>query len=440
MGGRRSLGAFTAALLAACILPSHVAAQQSMPAYGRISINFMTGGATDLVNGGPAVTFQQVISSFTYRTPEPKNEGAEFAFDARGANYPGGVRQNRMSIYDGYVGIRLDGGHVLVRGGQMWITDLGGLGSVAGGLIEVRRQSSPGAVRIRFGAFTGLEPSTLDIDYAPGVRKFGGYVAFDGSGARRQVIGYVNVQDHGLTERSVLTFTNYLPVAHKLFLYQAGEYDLTGVAGNGGGHLSYFLTNASAYLSPRVELQGTYHRCRSIDARSLALDVLQGTPIATSRVEGLFYESIGSRVWVTVMPHVRVNAGYSHDRTNSQDAQTNRYQLGANAWNLHGFDFYITRSLISATSHSYSAWDASLGRNVGSRIYLTGDYSTNLSSIRLIDDRGIFTIDHRPRTKRYGVSALSHLTRHFSLLSTVDQTDDGQIRDQRFLLGVTIRF
>lgn len=440
MPGLRFSRISAVALALWCVFAPPSAAQQALPAYGRVSINFMTGGTKDVANGTEAVSFQQIISSFTYRTPEPQEDGVEFAFDARGANYPGGVRQNRLSVYDGFVGVRLGGGQVLVRGGQMWITDIGGLGSVAGGLLEVRRQLSPGGTRIRFAAFTGLEPSTLDIDYVAGVRKFGGYVAFDSGTARRQVVGYVNIQNHGLTERSVLTFTNFLPVAQKLFVYQAGEYDLAGIAGNGGGRLSYFLTNATANINPRVELQGTYHRGRSVDTRSLAFDMLAGTPIATSRVEGLFYESIGGRIWVTVVPHVRANAGYSHDRTNSQDAQSRRYQLGVNAWNLRGFDLYVNRSSITGTARAYSTWDASLGRNVGSRLYLTGDYSTNLSSIRLFDDRGIFTIEHRPRTRRYGLSALSNFSRRYSVLCTIDRTDDGQIRDQRMLVGLTIRF
>jgi hypothetical protein len=265
-------------------------------------------------------------------------------------------------------------------------------------------------------------------------------VAFEGGTARRQVIGYVNVRNKGITERSVLTFLNFLPVGRKVFLYQSGEYDLAGVGGNGGARLSYFLTNARASAGPRVELQGTYHRGRSVDTRSLALDVLQGAPIATRRIEGLFYESVGGRVWVTVVPHLRLTAGYSSDRTNSDDARTRRYQLGGNAWNLRGFDAYVTRSSIAGASRTYSAWDASIGRNAGSRLYLSADYSTNLSSVRMIDDRGIFTIEHRPRTRRYGVSALANLARRYSLLVTLDRTVDGEITDQRQLAGLTVRF
>jgi hypothetical protein len=141
-----------------------------------------------------------------------------------------------------------------------------------------------------------------------------------------------------------------------------------------------------------------------------------------------------------VVPHVRLNAGYSSDRTNSTDARTRRYQIGGNAWNLLGFDVYVTRSSISGTTRTYSAWDASVGRNITARLYLTGDFSTNLSSVRLIDDRGLFTLEHRPRTRRYELSALTNLTRHYSLLFTVDCTQDSEVTEQRFLGGLTVRF
>lgn len=429
-----------AGLAAGCLLTTSASAQQAMPAYGRLTVYFTSGNVKDTTSEGTDTSFQEVITSMTWRSAEAENGGPEFAFDGRGAAYPGMERDSRMSIYDGYVGYRTMGGRVGVRGGQMWINDLGGLGSLAGGLVEVRRQSTPTSNRLRVGAFSGVEPSTLDISYVPNVRKTGGYVAFEGGTARRQVIGYVNVRNKGLTERSVVTFLNYLPVGRNLFLYQSGEYDLQGVGGNGGRRLSYFLTNARVSAGSRIELQGTYHRGRSVDTRSLALDVLQGTPIATRRIEGLFYESLGGRVWVTVVPHVRLNAGYSSDRTNSNDARTRRYQLGGNAWNLRGFDAYLTRSSITGPSRTYAAWDASLGRNVGSRLYLSGDYSTNLSSVRMIDERGVFTLEHRPRTRRYAISALANLARHYSLLITVDRTEDGEMTDQRQLAGLTVRF
>ena len=434
-----SLRRLVLVFMATLVVGGTAAAQQAMPAYGRLSIYFTSGVTKETANPGEDVNINEVITSMTWRSPEARNGGPEFALDARGAAYPGMTRKSRMSVYDGYVGFSTEGGRVLVRGGQMWLNEMGGLGSVAGGLVEVRRPVSTGT-RMRIGAFSGVEPSTMEITFVPDVRKFGGYVAFDGGTARRQVIGYVTVRNQNITERSVVTFTNFLPVGRKVFLYQAGEYDLVGVAGNGGRRLSYFLTNARASAGSRIELQGTYHRGRSVDTRSLALDVLQGAAVSTQRVEGLFYESVGGRVWVTVVPHVRVNAGYSSDRTNSTDARSRRYQLGGNAWNLRGFDVYVTRSSITGSTRTYSAWDASVGRSVGARFYVTGDFSTNLSSVRLIDDRGLFTLEHRPRTRRYGVSTLANLTRHYSLLFTVDRTQDSDVTEQRFLAGLTLRF
>jgi hypothetical protein len=424
--------------------PCTALAQQALPAWGRISIFVQSGTVTDNRAGGEAdrgdIRFNEVMTSFAWRSREAVDGGAEFAFDGRGAMYPGTERRNRMSVYDGYVGYRAAGGRLGVRGGQMWLNELGGLGAIAGVLVEGRRkpEASDGGT-FRVGVFGGLEPSTLELEYAPGIRKAGGYVAYDGARARRHVLGYAQVRNRNLIERSVITTTNYLPVGQRLFVYQAGEYDLTGVGGNGGSRLSYWMTNARVAATSRLEIQGNYHRGRSVDTRSLALDVLNGTPVSVARVQGLLFESMGGRAWVTIVPRVRLTAGYSRDRTNADEAHNDRYQVGGHAWNLAGFDVNVTRSAISG-ARTYTAWDGSLGRTVGSRLYLTGEYSTNLSSIRLADDGGGFVIEHLPRTKRYGASGLITLSRRYSLLVSGDRTDDGEISEQRLLAGLTVRF
>lgn len=432
------------ALAAAALLsPGTSHAQQALPASGRLSVYFTTGSFTDLQrqDGDDHREFREVTTSVSWRSAEAVEGGTEFAFDGRGAVYPGTAREGRMSVYDGYVGYRTRNG-VGVRGGQMWINDLGGLGSVAGLLVETRRKNDDATRVVRVGVFGGLEPGTLDLEYVPGVRKMGGYVTYESGATRRHVLGYVNVQNSGLTERSVLTTTNFLRSGRRFFVYQAGEFDLTGVGGNGSARLSYFLTNGRALVSRRVEVLGSYHRGRSIDARSLALDVLQGVPISTQRTQGLLFESVGGRVWVTVVPGVRATGGYYRDRTNRGEQRTDRYQAGANAWNVagSGVDVNVMRSSISGPGRSYTAWDASIGRPIGSRLYLTGDFSTNLSSVRLADDLGGFTIEHRPRTRRYGITTLANLTRHYSLLFTADRTDEGDAREHRELVGLTVRF
>lgn len=150
-------------------------------------------------------------------------------------------------------------------------------------------------------------------------------------------------------------------------------------------------------------------------------------------------ESVGGRAWVTVVPRVRLTGGYSRDRTNRDDALNHRYYVGAHAWNFAGMDVNVTRSAISG-ARTYAAWDVSVGHTVGSRLYVTGEYSTDLSSVRLADDGGGFIVEHRPRTRRYGASALANLTRHYSLLANVDRTDDGEVSEHREMVGITVRF
>ena len=81
------------------------------------------------------------------------------------------------------------------------------------------------------------------------------------------------VRNGPLTERSVVTANNFLPVGRKLFVYQAAEYNLVEPAGMAKRGLAYFMTNARVTPHDRLELQANYNRGRSIDARGLGDDV-----------------------------------------------------------------------------------------------------------------------------------------------------------------------
>ncbi len=120
-----------------------------------------------------------------------------------------------------------------------------------------RRPSRPrGLGRWRGGLFGGLDPNVYKFGYSEGVRKAGAYMTLEGARGRRHVAGYVNVHNGSLTERSVMTFTNFVP-AGPLFVYQAAEYDVAGTAG-GLGHkgLTYFFGNARVSAGRRAGVPG----------------------------------------------------------------------------------------------------------------------------------------------------------------------------------------
>jgi hypothetical protein len=189
-----------------------------------------------------------------------------------------------------------------------------------------------------------------------------------------------------------------------------------------------------------LELQAIYHRGRSIDVRAITLDQLAGRPVSARSLEGLLYESIGGRATFTVARDVRVFAGYTKDRNNREDASTARVTFGGFATNLlkTGLDLNVSDARMQGPSGSYDSWDVSLGRTV-SRMYLSGDYSTSLSTFRLLGQDG-FAIDTRPRTNRFSVSDLIRLNRRMSLLASGDRTRDGNLTELRWLLSLIYRF
>ena len=408
---------------------------------GRVS--FFTSTSQTHEDDGTGSGFSDFTTMASYQATDRETDGLEFGVDVRQSAYAQINRPARVSIYEGYVGSRFGGGVFRARAGHLWLNDLGALGAVAGGLLEVRQspRRTSGIGHLRAGLFGGLEPNTYDKGYAPNVRKYGGYVSLDGKGIRRHVLGFVTVRDASLTERAVLTATNYVPVGKRFFLYQASEYDVTAPAGQARPGLSYFFANARFSPVPRVELQGNYNRGRSIDTRSLSEDVLNGRPLTQMAIDGLLYESTGGRVTVEVVRRVRAYVGYSRDKNNRDDAATGRLMVGGYAGNVmnSGFDVSATDSLMDRPTGSYHSRYLSVGHPVGHAIYVSGDYTTSLSVLRYSRSDGIL-IDLRPRMRRLSGSGVINLSRMLSLLTTVDMTRDDQSSTFHLLAGITCRF
>ncbi|MGE3842503.1 MAG: hypothetical protein AB7I50_13035 [Vicinamibacterales bacterium] len=390
--------------------------------------------------GQPSASSQELQTSVTYQTPELEGEGMDVGVDVRHTRYSVEGRDPRLAIYDGFIGARLAGGSLRVKAGHMWLNDLGSLGSVAGGLVEYRTAPQT-ANRVRVGVFGGLEPNTFRLGYAEGVKKAGTYVSIDGARSRRHVAGFVTVRNGGLTERSVLTFTNYLPVGRSLFVYQAGEIDVRAPVGTAQGGLAYLFTSARVNAGRRVELMGTHNRGRSLDVRGLAEDVLSGRPVAQRQIDGLQYESLGGRISVEVVPRVRVYTGYSRDKNNRDDAPTGRWLIGGHAADVFhsGVDVTASDSRLERSNGSYHAFYASVGRQIGRAVYASGSYSTSLSIVRFARTDGLI-IETKPSSTRVGGQASINLGRSVSLLVDVERTTDDDTHEFRALSGLTYRF
>ncbi len=435
----RRFASLTAAavFLSAWAAPATAQAVSPRP-WGRIS--FFSNAGRIGTSDGSTIATNQVVTSISYELTANEGDGVEYAVDFRHSDELMSAGGTRVSVYDAFVGSRLSNGQIRVRAGQMWITDLGGLGSVAGGLVEYRPALASVPGRLRIGAFGGKEPETHHVGYVSGVSKFGGYVTLEGDRGRRHVVGYVHLRHGGFVERSVVSFTNFVP-AGPVFVYQVAEVDLTGPAGQGTGGLTYFFVNARVAASDRVDLQGVFHRGRSIDARAITDDVINGRPIPSDRASGYLYESAGGRVTVEVLPRVRVHAGYTRDRNNLDSVPTGRLSLGVNASDVAGtgLDLTVSDSRFERPTGRFHSLYVSVGRQAGRFVYLSGDYSTSLSVVRFIGADGV-AVETRPETRQFGGSAVVYLGRHVSLLVTGTLTRDAGYTDTRVLSGITYRF
>jgi hypothetical protein len=424
-----------AALLAALVAWGVPAAAQSALDWGRVAI---FGQVLRSKNpDGTTSAYNELDASVTLHTPPTEAEGVEFSVDTRGSEYPSVTNQpSRLTVYDAWVGGRIADGHVAVRLGQMYLNDLGAIGGVGGLSLEAK------AGKVRFGLFGGLEPKGFDAGYVPDVRKGGGYVAYDGERGWHDAIGFVTIRNQGLTERNVLSTTNFIPIGREFFLYQAAEYDLSGPGGVGNGGLSYFFTTARWAPVRAIEIQGLYQHGRSVDARSITQDQLAGRPVDAKSLQGFLFDSMGGRATVEFARGWRVWAGYYKDKNNSDSIDTNRWQFGLSSMNVFGsgLDVFVSDNrTIRPGASSYDAWYFSLGRSLGSRFYLTVDYSTSLSVLQLTDSGGL-TVVNRPSSRRYSFSGVWNVSRAFSVLVTAEQLVDDTATQNRGLLGLTFRF
>jgi len=423
------------------LLAESPAPETPSPGWARVSF-FANPSVTTPADGGASSTANEIVTTAAIQSPTYEGSGTEYGADLRISGDPlSEGRPNSVSIYDAYIARKLMSGRVAVKAGQMWLNELGALGSVGGVLVEGRQLKHADGSRWRAGFFGGLEPEILQAKYASGVRKAGGYVAYDGKGAWRDVIGLVTIRNQNLTERSVLMTNNFLPIGKHVFVFQSAEYDLTGPAGYGSGGLSYFFTNAHITPTDRLDIQATYHRGRSIDVRTISIDALNGRPIDQRAVEGLLFESVGGRVTATVSKSVRVFGGYARDQTNQDSIITDRLTAGAYISSLGptGIDLTVSDSrTLRGSQSSYDSWYVSAGHVVGSRGYLSGDYTTSLSTLNLTASSAL-QIQTNPRTQRFSGSATVNLNRTFSLLVTVEHTIDPSYTDNRVLAGITFR-
>ena len=432
LGSGSSLSAQTAA--------AALESRSYAPPVGRLSFHVNT--ATFEGSEGDRWSDAELWTGIDLHTLPIDGPGLEYGVDARYSLYPGTRRRRRFSLYDGYVGMRLGSrGQVRLRGGHMWIPELGSVGAVAGGLVETWFAGDQDGYRFRAGGFSGLEPEVYDTGYAAAVRKYGAFVGVERGFLQRHLLGYTLVRQGSLTERSVLTTTNYVPFGKSVFVYQAAEVDLQGpAAGAASAGVSYFLANARITASRRVELHANYNRGRAVDARTLTDDVRSGRLVPAHSVDGWRYESAGVRATVEMLPGVRAYVGYARDRNNRDDAAMERLLAGGHAGNVlgSGFDLSGSVSRMERAIGPYYSSFVSLGHSIGRAWYVSADYATSLAVIRVPDDRGI-VIESRPATHRVSGTASATVIKDVSILCTIDYTRDAGARDVRLLAGASFK-
>lgn len=424
--------------LALTAMPATVGAQSSA-GYGRFSLFAYAGERT--WDGGSSRSFSELVANLTLRSPSLDEPGVEYAVDVRSSGQSGEQSSTRVSIYNAWVGVNTARGRLALRAGQMWLNELGGLGSLGGIQAEYRGRRSESGLRLRAALFAGAEPRRYDAGWVADVEKGGVYVALDGEQGRRHVLGWVQVRNSGLVERSVLTTQNFVSVGRTFSVYQAAEYDLEPPAGVGRQGLNYVYANLRWSPVRAFEVQTSYHHGRSIDARTITEDELEGRPIDPARADGYLFESARARLTFRLGRGVRLWGGYGQDRNNRDDEAHDRITVGAAVNNLFGSGIDVTASSnrFDRSTGSYTSYYASLGRSFGRRVYVSVDYNSSLNVVRITGGDGV-TVETRPTSQRWSLSSNIRLNRTFGLLLNAERFDDDDSAENRLLAGITVRF
>jgi hypothetical protein len=431
--------AATLLALAMTVVATSVATGQVVPARGRFSL-YGSWSQRDSRDGSTS-DLTEVIASVSLQPDSGSESLLDYSLDLRVAEYPGSEREQRISIYEAFVGLHSRDDRWSARVGQLWVRELGGLGSIGGLHGEYRLPTVTALGSFRVGLVAGLEPERYDTGFVEDIRKAGVYAALDGSHGRRHVLGYVTIRNTDLTERSVVVFNNSIPVADKVNVYQTLEYDTKGPGGLGGTELTYFFANVRYSPARLVDIQGTYHRGRSIDARSITQDQLDGRPVSPESLEGLLFES--ARLRITVRPTRRLSlwASAGQDQNNHGDDTRDRLQAGVSARRVFGTPVDVTMSMSRTETglDSYDSLSASIGTTLGSRAYLSLDYHQAVAIYHRADGQG-GTIEIRPDSNRYSLSCNLNLSRTLSLLMVAEALDSSDDDELRMLAGLVVRF
>jgi hypothetical protein len=149
---------------------------------------------------------------------------------------------------------------------------------------------------------------------------------------------------------------------------------------------------------------------------------------------------MGGRLSLHVTKVMRINAGYTVDRNNRDSASTGRLTVGfySSDFAKTGLDVTVNESRLRRPDSQYNALYVSVGRQVGRRLYLSGDYTTSVNIAHFTRSDGV-TVESRPHTKQFTLSSVFNASRHVSILTTWDETRDDTSTEWRLLAGVTYR-
>ena len=346
---------------------------------------------------------------------------------------------DRLSVWD----LRLDYGllskPIAMSAGLCTLTEVSGLGSVAGGQFQLNLFD-----QITWGVFGGANPviekGTPDFD---GV-KYGSYLRLSKGMITCAGIGYYKTEqtDEDYDSRDLIVFDTSLNYAKRLFLYQAGEYQI-GSETNNEDALTYYFCNLR--YQPVAPLAfSVYYNHYDQDPLLILVDdsyddILDDYYDEDHVAKENKSDSISPKIDLRLNRYWRVYVRYRHtDSEFIQSIKTGQWLVGASCQDLFNSGVYLHCN-VSKTENDYRDYDStyiSLQRNFGRDLSLTASYAHS-STVYPENQLTSWNVDS---TDRISVSGIYRIGKNLNVLLDYERVLGNHDKKNQILMNLRYRW
>ncbi|MCP5049363.1 MAG: hypothetical protein GY940_19490 [bacterium] len=329
--------------------------------------------------------------------------------------------KNQLIIYDARLSYDKQGSKLFFSLGQMNLYDTAGIGQLTGGLAGYKFGKYFSA-----GGYGGFEPDIYNSRWDTNYTKFGFFIRYIGTRARRLAVSYNRVRFEGKPERQFIFASTLLPVQGLMVLYGNMEYE-TGPSVGSEDRLARLFLNARINLGRFADVTCNYSSGRGLDYHRFLLEQSQSPTIQNSEIERYYYnESYGVRLSVKPVKHLRIYAARRESKHNDKGVRnhTNRFGLSASDIFHSGLSIYGNYSMKRGDMSESDSYYISTSRSFG-KLSWSVSFANYYNGVRFVGT-GMPEVFHLPGQKTISTNLFLVLNRALAFSFEYAYTDQAE--------------